>query len=553
VTPDDWRSSATPPSLWRMIAYSKTSRLGTKFLRIGETNRGLSSVFHSSELLVALDTTSRGPFLATTASWSQYWRAIQISGDAELIDGAQKLGRAWERYVRSGFDLGAAEEYCLRYFALLDLALDLCSRPGPGVSKRILQAVVSFQCFAIRDASHILGGEAAGTITLRSPAYLLSKLAKPEAANDAKNLPLVGLQDFGRPQLKWFLHYRQYPVPDSSFRLLTLLPNDKRVRGSALEVAGALGRELGARPDPYARSRAQRLWEGLLRPIAEAHYSSERAPLELVDVGCGHAHLSAWLSSQFVAWCLAADLVPELRAWLIERAKVDPKAVFQHEKLAPHVRALTVVQSDYRSWLSQQRPLPVPTGLRIGLVAKVFDLASSMTVERINTHMLPLDPDEHAAMAKGEHLPVHCLSRIDSGSTGLVVSSSRVSEGDGHAYIQPSLTRYYEAFAVANGRRTPDVPAPNVAWLPIRVFDQECLIAANGLSVLERLTQHCSYVIVEDQDMRPDDVLHHLRAFSLHDLAVVDMTRTMGLVSNYSYLMWQTSQPAPPVDGNRIW
>ncbi len=536
-----------------MIAYPKTSRLGTKFLRIGETNRSLSSVFNSSELVVALDTTSRGPFLPRTASWSQYWRAIQISGDAELIDGAQKLGRAWERYVRSGFDLAAVEEYCLRYFALLDLALDLCSQPGPAVSKRILQTVVSFQCFAIRNTSHVLGGEAAGTISLRNPAYLLAKLAKPEVANDAKNLPLVGLQDFGRPQLKWFLHYRQYPVPDSSFRLLTLLLNDKRVRGPALEVAGALGRELGARPDPYARSRAQRLWEGVLRPIAEGHFSTKRAPLELVDVGCGNAHLAAWLSSQFVAWCLAADLVPELRAWLIERTQVDPKVVFQHEKVAPHVRALTFVQSDYRSWLSQQCPLPTSTGLRIGLVAKVFDLASSMTVERINTRTLPLDPDERATIAKGRHLPKHGLSPIDPGGAQLVVSSSRASEGDGHAYLQPSLTRYYEAFALDSGGRTADIPAPNVAWLPIRVFDQECLIATNGSSVLERLTQECSYVIVEDQDMRPEDVLRHLRRFSLYDLGVFDMTRAMGLVSNYSYLMWSTTQPTPPVEGERIW
>jgi len=366
-----------------MIAYPKTGRPGTEFLGIGETNRSLSSVFNSSELVVALDTTSGGPLLPRTASWSQYWRSIQISGDAELIDGAQKLGRAWERYVRSGFDLAAAEEYCLRYFALLDLALDLCLQPGPAVSKRILQAVVSFQCFAIRDESHILDGEAAGTITLRSPAYLLSKLAKPEAANDAKDLPLVGLQDSSRPQLKWFLHYRQYPVPDSSFRLLTLLPNDKRVRGPALEVAGALGRELGARPDPYARSRAQRLWEGVLRPIAEAHFSTGRAALELVDAGCGHAHLSARLYGQFVAWCLASNLVPELRAWLIERARVNPKAVFQHPRIAHHVRALTFVQSDYKSWLSQRRALQPATGLRIALLPRYSTLPAPWRLRRL--------------------------------------------------------------------------------------------------------------------------------------------------------------------------
>jgi hypothetical protein len=85
------------------------------------------------------------------------------------------------------------------------------------------------------------------------------------------------------------------------------------------------------------------------------------------------------------------------------------------------------------------------------------------------------------------------------------------------------------------------------------MLDQECLIAADGSSVLERLAQQCSYVIVEDQDMRPEDVLRHVRGFTLYDLAVLDMTEAMGLVSNYSYLMWQTTKPAPAVEGERIW
>ncbi len=115
------------------------------------------------------------------------------------------------------------------------------------------------------------------------------------------------------------------------------------------------------------------------------------------------------------------------------------------------------------------------------------------------------------------------------------------------------MTRYYEALAATTRAPLPSLATRDTAWLPVRVFDQECLIAADGSSVLERLAQQCSCVIVEDQDMRPEDVLRHLRRFSLYDLAVLDMTQTMGLVTNYSYLMWFTTEPAPPVEGERIW
>lgn len=416
----------------------------------------------------------------------------------------------------------------------------------------MLQAVLSFQCFSIRNERKLLGGEAAGTVSLRNPAYLLAKLHSPEAPDDTKILPLVTLTEHG--QSKWFIHYRQYPVPDeSSFRLLALLPNDERDRPAGLHVAGALGRELGARSDPYVRSRARRLWESVLLPLAKASRFASRAPFELVDVGCGSGHLAARLSSRFVAWSLAADLLPELHIRLIERAEGDPRVAFRSEKLAPYVRAMTFVQADYKTWLAERAQLPSTLGIRIGLVAKVFDLASTIDIRKVGTDELPLSPAERRSMSRQTYLPERCLAQGGLGPDGLIVSKLRTPLRDGHAYVQPSLTRYYGGFLVATSQLSGSSIASDEPWLPVREFDQRCLIAADGTSVLQRLLQHCAYVVVEDQDMAPDDLLRHMRAFSLSDVAVLDMTKTMGLVSNYSYLLWRNGEPLPSVEGDRIW
>jgi hypothetical protein len=99
--------------------------------------------------------------------------------------------------------------------------------------------------------------------------------------------------------------------------------------------------------------------------------------------------MAAKLCARFVAWSRDANLTPTLRVWLVERSSGDLRIAFRNEFLAPHIGALQFIQADYRSWLGGGRSLPGPSGLRIALVAKVFDLASSMDVDRISTRALP--------------------------------------------------------------------------------------------------------------------------------------------------------------------
>ena len=58
---------------------------------------------------------------------------------------------------------------------------------------------------------------------------------------------------------------------------------------------------------------------------------------------------------------------------------------------------------------------------------------------------------------------------------------------------------------------------------------------------------------VGDADMRAQDLVDHLRAFSLEGIVVQDMTRAMQLKANFVYVLWPKDRKEPRLAGERIW
>jgi len=79
------------------------------------------------------------------------------------------------------------------------------------------------------------------------------------------------------------------------------------------------------------------------------------------------------------------------------------------------------------------------------------------------------------------------------------------------------------------------------------------LVTNDGKSVMNRLVEECAYLIVEDADLRPCDLVDHMKAFSLTSVEVLDMTQAMKLKANYAYVMWRRPNWRPPLEGVQIW
>jgi hypothetical protein len=79
------------------------------------------------------------------------------------------------------------------------------------------------------------------------------------------------------------------------------------------------------------------------------------------------------------------------------------------------------------------------------------------------------------------------------------------------------------------------------------------LVALNGESVISRLAENCSYIIIEDADLKPQDLIDHATKFALNGISVFNMTKTLKLKGNYLYLIGQKNAMSACLLGEQIW
>ena len=511
-------------------------------------------------LVVAPD----GRFIVDAQDWQDYWGPAVTLGHANATARLREFRDVWGHYIRAGFDPSLRREYCFRYFALLEAVLRPCLRDtDPAGGRPALQRVLGFECFGIAAARAADAPAAAGTTTLRNPCYLLTKLKTPDALDDCQFLPLVTAGAEKRPGL--FYHYRQHKISvDSENSILLYLSADHAVREESFRIINALEQQIGFGTDPRGDERALRIAERVVIPYL-THGSGPQGPrsssvldMELVDVGSGSGILSARLCQQVRKSLAGRGTVSKFRVWMVDLTLSNPVRFFGGKQLRTCVDCVAVVGSDYRRWLSAKDRLPRASGVRIALVSRFFNNLSDFGVTTATIGNLAdsvgrwdLDGDWNAC------LPTQCLGPDGRGPEALDVSNSRIWLESGRTFAQASLSRYFEGLCHAmapNGdgacqRRTGDA-----VFVALRRFRPECLLTSDGESVLERLLDDCSLVVVQDADMRPQDLMAHRHRIHSPEVVAVDMTRSLGLKGHFSYALLRITDPAlESLKGDRLW
>lgn len=256
---------------------------------------------------------------------------------------------------------------------------------------------------------------------------------------------------------------------------------------------------------------------------------------------------------QGTRWANLAGLSPRLRLWFVDLCLADPSRLFRAAHLRNSIDSLMFLGDDYRGWLGRPRPLPTSSGLRVALVSKVFDVQSHSSICNTRTDVLKSGVVDLESIKEGRHLPAYCLAPEGSGPETLMVSYSRIALEQGRTFAQVSLSEFFGALRLTSGADQEKEMEEDSVCLPLRAFNRQCLVASDGASVLGRLLEHCDYLIVEDADLRPEDLIAHLRTFSLRRLVVCDMTKAMGLTGNYAYVLWPRESAEPQLGGERLW
>ena len=498
-----------------------------------------------------------GRFLTETKDWSSYWQPLHELGCSEAGDSLDVFHSAWRDYLRSGFSSSLRQEFCFRYFSLLDVLLSNCKEAiVPHSWIQALQAALGFECFAIVPTVSDLEVLGAGTCTLRNPCYLLAKLKMPDVLDDPQFLPIITVAGNEKPEL--FYHYRQYTVSlDSPISLLLYPAVSEAKRSASFRLINSLAGGVSSGIDPRTRERAQRLCQGIVYPIMQASKltKSRTISLEFVDVGAGSGSLTSAICRQIQEMGSSIGFNPKFRLWFVDLEPADPARFFRARKLRGFVDSLIFLGDDYRDWLSKPQPLPATKALRIALVSKLFNNLSRFSIHCFSKEdLLPFLDKMAVSLNFGRHLPSLCLAPGGNGGESLAISNARVALQKGRTFAQASLSDFYRGMYLISATNDSVETTKEGLFLPIRRFNPKCLITLDGKSIISRLVKNCDYVIIEDADLRPQDLIDHMTMFSLNSVSIQDMTNALGLTGNHAYVVWsKTGATDPNFSGERIW
>ena len=315
----------------------------------------------------------------------------------------------------------------------------------------------------------------------------------------------------------------------------------------SLDSVATLANALGVASDPFVSDRSRRLWEHVVQPLLEQQRLDPlRTAIDFVDIGGGTGALAGALCQHITGWSRQTGLAPRFHLTLVDLAQTALAPMLLSGDLNRHIEGITRAGMDYRSWLAT-RPASGPTrSVRFGLACKVFDMASQFVIRPFAEGQLPAPPAVPAWFVPKDRSPVYFLSQRGRDPEALPLSPLRFQVGDGHVFAQPARSGYFSALASVSGDQP--LSEPHSVCLPVRVFNPGALLTSTGLSILGPLLQLVDYLLIEDADLRPEDLLAHIAQFHLTDLVVYDMTATMGLTGNNAYVLLKRTGSPPRLD-----
>jgi len=226
--------------------------------------RLLRNALRETRLITSIDVTAGRRIRVSSVTWDEYWG--QCGPWAREI---AQLKAAWTALIAGSSAANLRRDFVRAHFLLLRACLDghACERNALSVLRRI----VGFETIRVGGDC---GGWAAAVISARHPVYLLGKLARPDAPENPKYLPLIcPCGDLPGPgALYW--HYRRIPLMRTDgIQLFVYPPAEVGNRPLSHALIGQLFACLTPRSDPWIRERSQSLFEGVFGPLVVSWFS----------------------------------------------------------------------------------------------------------------------------------------------------------------------------------------------------------------------------------------------------------------------------------------
>ena len=494
--------------------------------------RLLRNAVKDTRLVRSIDVLAGRRILLTSSTWQEYWQH-STGWEREVA----QLETAWTTLVAGRFAAHLRRVFVRSYFQLLHECLDAhtCGQN----TLPMLKKIVGFETIRISDHT---GRSAAAIINARHPVYLLGKLARPDSPDDPKYLPLVCLCEQLSEHGELFWHYRRIPVRQADgIQLFVYPPADVPSRPSSHALVGQLLACLTPRSDPRIRQRSKSLFEGVFGPLA-ARSASPR--LRLLDMACGSAKITMTLCKRASAmYGKSFDLT------LIDVVRGN-RSIANTFYRNPKVFANTVYCQDCMfNWIDANAGKP---GMRfdVALLLRACNLFSRFSIEEMSLDEVSalVGQDTNCSISDpqvfrpAELIESNRVERIQHGIGRIIFRNGRV-------FRQFSASDYFKAIHVVTGG-TPTTGEHSV-FMPLRAFDDKVLVLPSGRSLIAELLRMADQLVIEDADLLPSHLRHHVRQFALPDLSVTDLTKEAKRRGAAVYLIERRARGKALVDSVR--
>jgi len=522
-------------------------------IRQAFNRRRLLDVVASGDLVSCVVVDRSGYFDVASVAWNDYWRSYQDELAPQMRALLETLGAHRQAYVDSGHDLDAGRRFCHSYFSLLAALLEEQAPPG------VLAALIGLEVFPIR-RFHSKRAEAAGTVNLRNPVYLLAKLREPKAYDDPKFLPLVCLPPGSgtASDRSLFYHYRQLNLgaPDGAAVLVypSVAPEARPDSFGCIEDFSLV---LRSKPDPRARQRGVRIADWAIGPFLRNRLDSfgARCLAEVcfADLGGGTGVLLSQICKRLLDHH-STTVADRGFVWsIVDLGVRDPARHTMGAALRANLSMVEYVPSDYRTWTTGQSEEGADKVWDVILMCRLLNNLSSFTIEYTDV-AAEIAELAGGTMPPGERsfMPHQCLDECVARPDLLIASNARARLRDGASFHQISLTDYFQALWLVGNSGDRPLPDASQMFFPVRRPNHEALCVSDGSSLFSKLAAIGDLVVVEDVDLDAEHLRSHLQTLGLNELAASDATDRRRMHSANLLCVTERTM-ANLLPGSRIW
>ena len=463
------------------------------------------NALRETRLITSVKVTAGRRLRVTSTTWDEYWELGSF-----LASEIAQLQAAWTALIAGRFADKLRSDFVRTYFLLLRACLD-CHDRGQDVLT-LLRKIVGFETI------HISGdcdGSAAAIISVRHPAYLLSKLARPDAPENPKYLPLICpcKNSPGTETLYW--HYRRIPLMQTGgIQLFVYPPTEVGNRPLSHALIGQLFACLTPKSDPWIRERSQSLYDGVFASLVSRSTSPR---LHLLDMACGTAKITMTLCRKaFAAHRKSFDLTlvdvvrgnRSIANAFYRNPRVFGNVLFRRDSLFEWV--------DKNADKSQMR-------FDVALLSRACDLFSRFSIKTMSYREANRLVAQDKTCNLFDSRVLHPAKLIEDNDLGRIEHRiGRFIFKNGWTFRQFSLSDYFKAIHIVMGGQL--TAGERSIYMPLRVFDEDILVLPSGRSIIAQLLTMANQLVIEDADLMPCHLDRHLRQFALSDLSVTDLT-----------------------------